>query len=153
MTSSGTVLIVDDDESICYLVRTNIEMESNYEVVGEAHDGDEAITFVQKERPDFVIMDQLMPKVDGFSVLERLQDDGETRSIPVVVLTARRLSEEERRSLQQRAVSVLQKSDYSASELRKLIRRALGAESSATPSRNASAEQAGVPRGRAAGGG
>jgi CheY-like chemotaxis protein len=64
--------------------------------------------------------------MDGFEVLDRLQSDPETRLIPVVVLTARRLSERERAQLRDRAVSLLEKSAYSGDELRRLVERALG---------------------------
>jgi CheY-like chemotaxis protein len=66
-------------------------------------------------------------ELDGFGVLERLQADPETRRIPVVVLTARRLSAEERGALSSRAIALLEKSDYSADELRGVIMRALDA--------------------------
>ena len=68
----------------------------------------------------------MMPKLDGFAVLERLQGDPETRRIPVVVLTARALLAAERSLLQRRAVNLLEKNDYSGEELRGLVQRALG---------------------------
>ena len=66
--------------------------------------------------------------MESFTVLERLRESEETRSIPVIVLTARRLSTGERRMLRERAAALLEKSAYSASELRRLIRRAVGDE-------------------------
>jgi CheY-like chemotaxis protein len=68
----------------------------------------------------------MMPKLDGFEVLERLHGDPETRRIPVVVLTARSLLATERSLLQRRAVNLLEKNDYSGEELRSLVQRALG---------------------------
>jgi CheY-like chemotaxis protein len=72
------------------------------------------------------VLDLIMPPPDGFEVLERLQADPKTRRIPVIVLTARRLSLEERGALRERVVALLGKSDYSADELRHLISRAIG---------------------------
>jgi CheY-like chemotaxis protein len=72
----------------------------------------------------------MMPELDGFAVLERLQEDPETRSIAVVVLTAHDLSASERSVLHHAAVAVLEKSDYSAAELRALVRKALGTSGS-----------------------
>jgi CheY-like chemotaxis protein len=71
--------------------------------------------------PDAVVLDLMMPGVDGFAVLEHLRADEETRSLPVVALTAKRLSREERSFLGVRALSLLEKSSYTASELRTLI--------------------------------
>jgi CheY-like chemotaxis protein len=67
-----------------------------------------------------------MPEVDGFDVLERLQQDPETRALPVIVLTGTRLSQEERSHLRTRGVALLEKSSYSPVELRELVRSALG---------------------------
>jgi CheY-like chemotaxis protein len=69
-----------------------------------------------------------MPRLDGFAVLERLQASPNLRAIPVVVLTARVLGAAERQLIGARAVSLLEKSDYSPAELRRLIRQALGQE-------------------------
>jgi CheY-like chemotaxis protein len=66
-----------------------------------------------------------MPGLDGFEVLERLQEDPETKMLPVVVLTAKSLSSSERRTLRDRTVSLLEKSAYSPQELRRLVDRAL----------------------------
>jgi len=73
------------------------------------------------------VLDLMMPGLDGFGVLERLQRDSETRSIPVVVLTARDLSADERIWLRSRALALLEKSEYSARELRTIVVQALGA--------------------------
>ncbi len=117
------IMIVDDDDSLRQLLRLTLPTEG-FEIV-EAADGEEALAAVAARKPDAIVLDLMMPKLDGFSVLERLQADPETRLLPVVVLTARRLSAEERSSLKDRAVSLLEKSDYSADELRRLIRQAL----------------------------
>jgi len=75
-----------------------------------------------------LILDLMMPGLDGFHVLERLQEDPETRLLPVVVLTARRLSTAERELLREGTVSLLEKSAYSPHELRRLVDRALRRE-------------------------
>ena len=72
-----------------------------------------------------MILDLVMPGIDGFEVLERLQEDPETKMLPVVVLTAKSLSSSERKALRDRAVSLLEKSAYSPQELRRLVDRAL----------------------------
>lgn len=120
----ASVLVVDDEESVRRLVVETLGDEGY--ALREATDGDEALAAVAAAKPDVIVLDLMMPRVDGFTVLERLQADPETRFLPVVVLTAKRLAPEERARLQSRAVSLLEKSDYSATELRRLIERALG---------------------------
>ena len=123
-SSDGNVLAVDDDPGVRALISealTEIGVE-----VREAGDGDEALARVAARRPDAIVLDLVMPRVDGFEVLERLQADPATRAIPVIVLTARQLSREERNQLSSRVVSLLLKSAYSGDELRRLVREAVG---------------------------
>jgi CheY-like chemotaxis protein len=68
----------------------------------------------------------MMPGLDGFDVLEQLQASAETKLLPVIVLTAKRLTAGEREGLRDGAVSLLEKSAYSPQELRGLVARALG---------------------------
>jgi signal transduction histidine kinase/CheY-like chemotaxis protein len=102
------LLVVDDDPRVVDLVRQLLEGEP-YEVLA-AGDGEEALIAISRERPDIVLLDLLMPRMDGFAVMEELQKDAESRLIPVIVLTAKTLSEAERVALEQRVVKVIQKS-------------------------------------------
>jgi PAS domain S-box-containing protein len=120
----GSVLVVDDEEPVRTLVRATLE--AAHVVVREAEDGEAALREVQAHHPDAIVLDLAMPRVDGFEVLERLKADPNTRAIPVVVLTALRLSLEERVHLRRQAVSLLEKSAYSGDELRRLVLQALG---------------------------
>jgi signal transduction histidine kinase/DNA-binding response OmpR family regulator/CHASE3 domain sensor protein len=122
-TGRGSVLVVDDDESVRGLVVETLS-GAGYATC-EAGDGEEALAAVAEAAPDAIVLDLLMPGLDGFGVLERLQAGAKTRAIPVVVLTGHRLSPEERNTLQSRAVSLLEKSHYSADELRRLVGLAL----------------------------
>jgi CheY-like chemotaxis protein len=119
----GSVLVVDDEESVRSLVIETLA-GNGYEL-REAADGQEALERIAARRPDAIVLDLTMPKLDGFAVLERLQGDPETRRIPVVVLTARALMAAERSLLQRRAVMVLEKNGYSGEELQSLVKRAL----------------------------
>jgi signal transduction histidine kinase/DNA-binding response OmpR family regulator len=120
----GSVLVVDDDESVRSLVIETLH-GADFEL-REAVDGDEALAKIAARLPDAIVLDLMMPTVDGFEVLERLHADPKTHQIPVVVLTARRLTAGERKSLSDRAVALLEKNQYSGHELRALVRRALG---------------------------
>jgi len=78
------VLIVDDEELIRQLV-SNI-LAKDYTVL-VAIDGEEAINMARRQKPDLILMDMLMPKVDGFTACYTINQDPATRDIPVVMLT------------------------------------------------------------------
>jgi signal transduction histidine kinase/DNA-binding response OmpR family regulator len=120
----GSVLVVDDDESVRSLVIQTLD--GNGLELREAADGDEALAKIAARPPDAIVLDLMMPTVDGFEVLERMHADATTRAIPVVVLTARRLTSAERANLRRRAVALLEKNHYSGDELRALVELALG---------------------------
>ena len=93
MTANGRVLVVDDEEGIRVLCRVNLEL-GGYEVV-EAADGVEALEVARATRPDLIFLDIMMPRMDGWEVLERLKEDARTVNIPVVLLTARTSEEDQ----------------------------------------------------------
>jgi signal transduction histidine kinase/DNA-binding response OmpR family regulator len=120
----GSVLVADDDVAVRRLVVETLQEEGTE--LREARDGAEALREIWARKPDALVLDLAMPEVDGFDVLERLQQDPETRALTVIVLTGTRLSQEERSHLRTRGVALLEKSSYSPVELRELVRSALG---------------------------
>lgn len=84
---SARVLVVDDEAPIRLLCRVNLEAEG-MEVL-EAGDGPSGLETARRERPDVVLLDVMMPGLDGWRVAEELLEDPETRAIPIVFLTAR----------------------------------------------------------------
>ena len=85
--SEATVLVVDDDPVIQGLLRVNFEMEG-YEVI-VAGDGVEGLERARSERPDVVILDVMMPRMDGLEVARNLKGDPATAAIPIVLLSAK----------------------------------------------------------------
>ncbi len=85
MPGQRTVLVADDNAAICDLVKAALEGE-NLKVV-RAADGEEAVRLTRQVRPAAVILDLLMPKVDGISALLRLRADPVTRSTPVLMIS------------------------------------------------------------------
>jgi two-component system alkaline phosphatase synthesis response regulator PhoP/two-component system response regulator VicR len=81
------ILVVDDERHIVRLVQVNLE-KAGYTVL-TAYDGVEALEQVTKEKPDMIVLDVMMPRLDGFEVLKKLQADAATRDIPVIMLTAK----------------------------------------------------------------
>ncbi|MFY9586207.1 MAG: response regulator [Actinomycetota bacterium] len=84
------ILVADDDDAILRLVEINLNLDG-YEVV-TASDGEEALRLVHEHLPALVLLDVMMPKLDGYEVCERIRADGRTRHINVIMLTAKSLS-------------------------------------------------------------
>lgn len=88
-----TVLIVDDSESICLAISSLLEI-NGYRAITAA-DGAEGVRKARQSRPDVILLDIMMPVLDGWDAIKQLKADPQTSSIPVVALTALRLSEEQ----------------------------------------------------------
>jgi len=87
MPRPATILVVDDDPVIQKLLAVNFEMEG-YHVV-TAGDGEAALACVASERPDVVVLDVMMPKIDGIEVVRRMKADPATAPVPVLLLSAK----------------------------------------------------------------
>jgi two-component system, OmpR family, alkaline phosphatase synthesis response regulator PhoP len=84
-TPPRRVLVVEDDPSIMQGLRINLEMEG-YEVIG-AEDGEKGLELVRRERPDLLILDVMLPRMNGFQVLQAVRREG--LNMPIIVLSAR----------------------------------------------------------------
>jgi two-component system phosphate regulon response regulator PhoB len=85
--AAATVLVVDDEPDVRTLCRVNLEYEGY--MVLESPSGEDALSMLQDSRPDLILLDLMMPRMDGWEVLRKLKEDDKTASIPVVLLTAR----------------------------------------------------------------
>ena len=81
------ILVVDDEPHIVRLVQVNLE-KAGYQVL-TAFDGLEALQKVSADKPDMIVLDVMMPRMNGFDVLKKLQSDPMTQDIPVIMLTAK----------------------------------------------------------------
>ncbi len=81
------IMVVDDEPDIVKLVKISLEM-ANFEVV-EAFGGQEALDKVQAAQPDLILLDIMMPDINGFQVCEKIKADPATKHIPVILLTAK----------------------------------------------------------------
>jgi DNA-binding response OmpR family regulator len=81
------ILIAEDSSTVRRLVAARLAADG-FEVV-EAADGEEALFAAQREHPDLLVLDKVMPKLDGFEVVRALRDDPKTRAVPIVMLTER----------------------------------------------------------------
>ncbi len=86
-TTKGQILIVDDESAIRLVCRLNLST-AGFDTL-EASDGASALALARAERPDLILLDIMLPEVDGWGVAEELAADPETRDIPILFLTAR----------------------------------------------------------------
>ncbi len=103
-----TVLIMDDNPDDAMLVRRFLEARKNYRVF-HASDGLDGIDKARQRLPDLIIMDLMMPNLDGFGVLEELKSDSRTRDIPVIVVSAKDLTAADRQRLKGNIEAIYQK--------------------------------------------
>ncbi|MFN2269859.1 MAG: GAF domain-containing protein [Anaerolineae bacterium] len=110
------VLVVDDQEPHRKLLRRMIENQDGYEVI-EASGGQEAIDMLGQIHPHLITLDLMMPDKDGFDVLEVVKSDEKTRSIPIVVITAKELTDEDYKRLNHNVEALIQKGPMKREEL------------------------------------
>ncbi|WDQ98076.1 response regulator [Devosia sp. J2-20] len=85
---SQSILICDDDQLLIELIEFRLQGKG-YTVL-TAHDGEEALAKIRAEKPDLVVLDAMMPGIDGFALLVQLKDEPSLSHIPVIMLTARK---------------------------------------------------------------
>ena len=122
-TVDASVMIVEDDADTRTLLMRTVAREG-FQVV-EAENGLDALAKLEEHAPAAILMDLIMPEMDGFELLARLREDERFREIPVVVVTAKELTQSEHQELVSSAERVLQKGSYDRGMLISEIRRHL----------------------------
>ena len=108
-SAAGHALLIDDDELVRRGVRQALE-PIGWKVT-EAENGQVAVEAIAAARPDVIILDLMMPKMDGFEFLDELRSRPDWREIPIVVITAKDLTDEDRNHLNGGVERIIQKSD------------------------------------------
>lgn len=85
--SMADVLVVDDEPEIIYLVKMMLEKKGHN--VSHAGNGEECLRFLEKAKPDLIVLDVMMPGLKGWDVCKRIKESKENSSIPVILLTVR----------------------------------------------------------------
>ena len=116
------VLVIDDEEPIRLLCRVNLQLE-NMEVL-EAADGPTGLDQAREHRPDVILLDVMMPGLDGWRVAEKLLEDDRTNEIPIIFLTARAEFRDRARGLDIGGVDYVTKR-FNPLELAPLVRQLL----------------------------
>lgn len=116
VNSSKTILLVDDSEPAIIQMRDFLE-EQGYQVIA-AVDGEDALQKIENNIPHAIILDLMMPGIDGFEVLKTIRDSKKTLHIPVLILTAKHITKEELNFLKSNNIyQLIQKGDVSRNEL------------------------------------
>ncbi|MCX7786669.1 MAG: ATP-binding protein [Spirochaetes bacterium] len=118
-----SILVIDDEEIARYVLKTSLS-NTKYRVL-EASDGMAGIKVAETERPELIFLDLVLPGMDGFETLERLKSSPATKDIPVIILTSKLLTMEEKIRLSERASDVLSKSAPPADRILKIVQDTL----------------------------
>lgn len=117
------VVVADDDRMLRKAAETSLRRQG-YSVT-TASDGEEALQLIRSERPDIIVLDLIIPKIQGFDVLQTLKQDALTSSIPVIVLSSLAQEQDKQEALNLGAVAYFNKSTFSLSELVNQVERTL----------------------------
>jgi DNA-binding response OmpR family regulator len=123
MARQQSVLICDDDPVILRLLQVNLELEG-YEVL-QAHHGEEAYQLAAEKVPDLVILDIMMPRMDGYETVEALRQNKDTSAIPVIFLSARAQQSDIDRGIKFGVADYITK-PFDPNELLEVVHRLIG---------------------------
>jgi CheY-like chemotaxis protein len=117
------ILVVDDDPKAVELIAVRVLGLASS--VLRAYGGKEAIDAARRELPDLIVLDLMMPDVSGFDVVAALNEQPETASIPIVVVTAKHITAEDRQRLNGYVMSVMEKANFDRERFIAEVRRAM----------------------------
>lgn len=123
MRKKAKVLFIEDDPILVEACLARFAQEKFETLV--AIDGEEGLAKIEKERPDLILLDLILPKLDGFKLLEKIKKDPKTASIPVIILSNLGQDEEIKRGMALGAVSYLLKAICSLEEIVEKIKNQL----------------------------
>ena len=117
------VLVVDDDPVAVEMIAVRIPSLGS--TVLRAFGGREAIDIARRELPDLIVLDLMMPEVNGFDVLAALDEHPDTARIPILVVTARQITAEDRAKLHGNVTTIMEKADFDRDRFMAEVRRAM----------------------------
>ena len=118
-----TILIIEDDKFLRELIAQKL-IKEGFEI-SEAVDGEEGMKKVKEEKPDLVLLDLILPGIDGFEVLSRMREESALASIPVIILSNLGQREDVEKGLRMGAVDYLIKAHFTPGEIIDKIKAAL----------------------------
>jgi len=117
------ILLIEDDPFLLSMYATKFELEG-FEIIF-AEDGEKALKVASKEKPDIILLDVLLPKMDGFEVLKELKKNEETKAVPVILLTNLSQRDDVEKGLALGAVDYLIKAHFMPTEVVEKIKKIL----------------------------
>lgn len=117
------ILFIEDESALQKIIGESLEQE-NYEIIS-AIDGEIGLKLAQKEKPDLIILDLVLPKMHGFDVLKKLKEDVETKNIPVIILTNLEGVKDIDKAIELGATTYLVKAQYDLKEVVEKIKKTL----------------------------
>ncbi len=117
------VLLVEDDAFLASIYQKKFEMEGMK--VSLSENGEKGLQDAKRKKPDLILLDVLLPKLDGFAVLEKLKSDPTTNAIPVILLTNLGQKDDVEKGLQAGAVDYLIKAHFKPSEIVDKVKQVL----------------------------
>ena len=123
MSENKLILLVEDDEFLSELYATKLGLEG-YEVI-LASDGEKGLKLIKEKQPDLILLDIILPKLDGFEILSKIKADKILKKIPVILLTNLSQKDEVKRGLDLGADDYLSKAHFMPSEVVKKIKQVL----------------------------
>ncbi len=118
------IAIVEDNLDAARLIRRILQAQGDF-LIDEAHDGQTGLQLIQETKPNLVILDLMMPELDGFAVVEAMKVDATLKDIPIIVITAKELTGDEKERLDGQIKALLQKGSFMDSDLLNDIQQAL----------------------------
>jgi DNA-binding response OmpR family regulator len=106
-TAGRRILVIDDEPGIVDIVETNL-LGEGFDVIS-ASDGREGLQKIRQDKPDLIVLDVMMPEMDGWQVLKEIEKDPDTAGLPIIMLTAKATDEDYIHGLEEGAVEYLTK--------------------------------------------
>ena len=124
------VLVVDDDPKAVEIISSYLERDRHS--VLRAYGGSEATNIAKSQQPDLIVLDLMMPEVNGFEVVEELKQDKRTAKIPIIIVTSKFLTPEDHKTLKGHVLAVLEKSEFNHGNFISEVHRALAGKTNAS---------------------
>ncbi len=102
------ILIVEDEEHINRLIELVLMSEGFYKI-RKAYDGESAYEMIQKDKPDLILLDVMLPKIDGYTLLKKVKEDENLKTIQIIMLTAKKMEEDILKAFENGAVDYIAK--------------------------------------------
>jgi DNA-binding response OmpR family regulator len=117
----ANVLVVDDDEKFVDLLASMLDGQSF--VIDRAYTGLQAIEHASRRKPDLIFLDLILPDMSGFEVVEFLKMEAGTKDIPIIIVTAKDLTEQEKQSLNGKIEAIAKKGQYGKDDFLDEVKR------------------------------